>query len=162
MDGLLVENGDITLRVEVTGTGPTILCAHGWPESPHSWRHQVAHFSQRGFRIAAMDVRGYGSSAPAEVEPYTLRELAGDVAAVAAAAALDDEPVILFGHDWGAPAVWHTAIRHPDRVRVVAGLSRSRRVPRLAVREMPASGTSSKLRDRCVSSRAMRASCDHG
>ena len=122
MDELLVDNGDITLRVEVTGDGPVILCVHGWPEAPHSWRHQVAHFSERGYRVAAMDVRGYGgSSAPAEIERYTLRELTGDVAAVAAA--LDDEPVILLGHDWGAPIAWHTAIRYPDRVRAVAGLS---------------------------------------
>ncbi len=69
-----------------------------------------------------MDVRGYGgSSAPAEVERYTLRELAGDVAAVAAA--LDDGPVTLIGHDWGAPIVWNTAIVHPDRVRAVVGMS---------------------------------------
>ena len=69
-----------------------------------------------------MDVRGYGgSSAPPEIERYTLAELAGDVAAVAAA--LDDGPIVLVGHDWGAPIVWNTAIRHPDRVRAVAGLS---------------------------------------
>ncbi|HYN31490.1 MAG TPA: alpha/beta hydrolase [Ilumatobacteraceae bacterium] len=122
MDELLVDNGDITLRVEVTGDGPTILCVHGWPEAPHSWRHQAAHFSERGYQVAAMDVRGYGgSSAPPEIKRYTLRELASDVAAVAEA--LDDEPVILFGHDWGAPIAWHAAIRHPDRVRAVAGLS---------------------------------------
>ena len=62
-----------------------------------------------------------GSSAPPEIERYTLAELAGDVAAVAAA--LDDGPIVLVGHDWGAPIVWNTAIRHPDRVRAVAGLS---------------------------------------
>lgn len=119
---LLVQNGDITLRVEATGTGPTILCVHGWPELAHSWRHQVDHFASQGYRIAAMDVRGYGgSTVPVEVERYTLRELAGDVAAVAAA--LDDAPVVVFGHDWGAPIAWNAAIRHPDRVRAVAGLS---------------------------------------
>jgi pimeloyl-ACP methyl ester carboxylesterase len=122
MDEMLVDNGDVTLRVEVTGEGPVVLCVHGWPELAHSWRHQVAHFSARGYRVAAMDVRGYGgSSAPPEVERYTLRELAGDVAAVAAA--LDDSPIVLVGHDWGAPIVWNAAIRHPDRVRAVAGLS---------------------------------------
>lgn len=36
---------------------------------------------------------------------------------------MDDNPVILVGHDWGAPIAWTTAIRHPDRVRAVAGLS---------------------------------------
>ena len=82
---------------------------------------------QRGWRVAALDVRGYGgSSSPPEVERYTRRELAGDVAAVAAA--LDDDPVVLFGHDWGAPIASHAAIRHPDRVRAVANLS----VPHLA------------------------------
>jgi pimeloyl-ACP methyl ester carboxylesterase len=132
MDELLVDNGDITLRVEVTGTGPTVLCVSGWPELAQSWHHQVEHLAARGFRVAALDVRGYGgSSAPAELERYRLVELAGDVAAVAAA--LDDEPVVLLGHDWGAPIVWNTAIRHPERVRAVAGLS---------VPHMPASGIS--------------------
>jgi pimeloyl-ACP methyl ester carboxylesterase len=124
-----VDNGDVRLRVEVTGEGPTILCVHGWPELAFSWRHQVAYFSQRGWRVAALDVRGYGgSSSPPEVERYTLRELAGDVAAVAAA--LDDDPVVLFGHDWGAPIASHAAIRHPDRFRAVANLSVPHRPPR--------------------------------
>ena len=116
-----VQHDDVTLRVEVTGSGPPILCVHGWPELPHSWRHQVGHFAGRGFTVAALDVRGYGaSSAPAEVERYTLTELAGDVAAVCRALG---EPVILFGHDWGAPIAWHAAVRTPELVRGVAGLS---------------------------------------
>ena len=99
-----------------------VLCVHGWPELASSWHHQVRHLAERGYRAAAMDVRGYGgSSAPPEIERYTLAELASDVAAVAAA--LDDGPIVLAGHDWGAPIVWNTAIRHPDRVRAVAGLS---------------------------------------
>jgi pimeloyl-ACP methyl ester carboxylesterase len=121
MDELLVDNGGITVRAEVSGDGPPIVCVPGWPELATSWRHQVAHLSDR-YRVAALDVRGYGgSSVPQEVERYTLRELAGDVAAVAAA--LDDGPVVVVGHDWGAPIAWHSAIRHPDRVRAVAGLS---------------------------------------
>jgi pimeloyl-ACP methyl ester carboxylesterase len=94
----------------------------GWPELAGSWLNQVEFLSSRGYRVAALDVRGYGgSSVPAEVERYTVKELAGDIAAVAAA--LSDEPIVLVGHDWGAPMVWNAAIRHPDRVRAVAGLS---------------------------------------
>jgi len=122
MEELLVDNGDVTLRVEVSGDGPTVVCVPGWPELASSWRHQVDHLAGRGFTVGALDVRGYGgSSAPEGVDRYRLRELAGDVAAVARA--LADEPVVLIGHDWGAPIVWNTAIRHPDCVRAVAGLS---------------------------------------
>ncbi|MGB0318030.1 MAG: alpha/beta fold hydrolase, partial [Pseudomonadales bacterium] len=28
-----------------------------------------------------------------------------------------------FGHDWGAPIAYHTALLHPERFRAVAGLS---------------------------------------
>jgi pimeloyl-ACP methyl ester carboxylesterase len=115
-------NGDIALRVEVTGEGPTVLCVSGWPELAGSWHNQVEFLSSHGYRVAALDVRGYGgSSVPIEVERYTLKELASDVAAVATA--LSDEPIALVGHDWGAPIVWNAAIRHPDRVHAVAGLS---------------------------------------
>jgi pimeloyl-ACP methyl ester carboxylesterase len=114
-----VKNGDITLRVAVKGEGPLILCVHGWPELWYSWRHQMAYFSERGYRVAAMDVRGYGgSSKPHEISAYTLLELASDVAAVAHA--LTDGPVILFGHDWGAPVAWTTTLLHPEKIRALA------------------------------------------
>jgi pimeloyl-ACP methyl ester carboxylesterase len=117
-----VANGDIALNVAVQGEGPLILCVHGWPELWYSWRHQLAHFSGLGFKVAAMDVRGYGGSAkPHPVAAYAMRELAGDVAAVIDA--LGGGDAILFGHDWGAPIVWNTALMHPGKVGAVAGLS---------------------------------------
>ena len=122
MDFITVRNGATELNVAVSGTGPLIVCVHGFPELWYSWRHQMAHFASRGFRVAALDVRGYGrSSKPKEIAAYMLRQLASDVVAV-----IDhfgNEPAILFGHDWGAPIVWHTALLHPDRIRAVAGLS---------------------------------------
>ena len=114
MDELRVDNGDVTLRVDVVGDGPAVLCVHGWPELAHSWRRQLAHLSARGYRVAAMDVRGYGgSSAPPEIDRYRLEELASDVAAVAAA--LSDDPIVLLGHDWGSPIASNTAmgVRRP-------------------------------------------------
>ncbi|MDA1075163.1 MAG: alpha/beta hydrolase [Proteobacteria bacterium] len=117
-----IHNANIELSVDVEGSGPLILCVHGWPELSYSWRHQQAHFAQIGYTVAAMDVRGYGeSSKPEAIAAYTLNELAADVAAVAAG--LSDDPVILFGHDWGAPIVYNTALRYPDQIRAVAGLS---------------------------------------
>jgi pimeloyl-ACP methyl ester carboxylesterase len=119
-----VHRGDIALNVAVQGEGPLILCVHGWPELWYSWRHQMAHFAARGYRVAAMDVRGYGgSSKPHAIAAYTMREIAADVAAVIDALAGAEGKAILFGHDWGAPIVWNAAVLHPDRVRAVAGLS---------------------------------------
>lgn len=122
MDFTEVMNGAHRLRVAVQGDGPVLLCVHGWPELWYSWRHQIEHFARAGYRVAAMDVRGYGdSSKPSDVASYTMRELTSDVAAVARA--LSPEPVVLLGHDWGAPIVWNTALLHPAHVRAVAGLS---------------------------------------
>ncbi len=117
-----VRNGDIDLRVATRGSGPLILCVHGWPELWISWRHQLEHFSRLGFTVAAMDVRGYGgSSKPSEIAAYRLSELCADAAAVIDA--LGGGHAIVFGHDWGAPIAWNTARFHPDKVRAVAGLS---------------------------------------
>ena len=114
------EAGPISVTVE--GEGQTILCVHGWPEHSCSWRNQMTHFSERGYRIAAMDVRGYGDSAkPHEISAYSLKSLAADVAAVIDA--LSDGPVVLFGHDWGAPIVYTTALLYPEKVKAVAGMS---------------------------------------
>lgn len=117
-----VENGPITLQVAVAGQGPLILCVHGWPELAYSWRHQVGHFAARGYRTAALDVRGYGgSSKPQEVADYTMRELTSDVAAIIDR--LGGGKAIVFGHDWGAPISWTTALLYPDKVSAVALLS---------------------------------------
>ncbi|HEX3918270.1 MAG TPA: alpha/beta hydrolase [Caulobacteraceae bacterium] len=122
MDFVTVHNGDIALNVAVKGEGPLILCVHGWPELWYSWRHQIEHFAARGYKVAAMDVRGYGgSSKPSAIAAYTMMELASDVAAVIDA--LGGGRAILFGHDWGAPIVWNTALLYPDKVSAVAGLS---------------------------------------
>ncbi|MEM6582669.1 MAG: alpha/beta hydrolase [Pseudomonadota bacterium] len=114
----------ITITVNVQGDkhAPLILCVHGWPELSYSWRHQMSYFAQRGYRVAAMDVRGYGnSSKPDAVEAYTLKTIAGDVAAVARM--LSQEPAVLFGHDWGALIVYNTALLYPDTFHAVAGMS---------------------------------------
>jgi len=63
-----VKNGPIDLNVAIAGDGPLILCVHGFPELWYSWRHQLSYFSERGYKVAALDVRGYGrSSKPHEI-----------------------------------------------------------------------------------------------
>src|SRR5262245_22201053 len=122
MNLVTVDNGPIQLNVAVAGQGPLILCVHGFPELWYSWRHQIAHFSERGYKVAALDVRGYGgSSKPRETAAYSIRNLASDVGAVINQ--LGGGTSILFGHDWGAPIAWNTALLFPEKVTAVAGLS---------------------------------------
>jgi pimeloyl-ACP methyl ester carboxylesterase len=122
MDFVAVHNGSVALNVAVKGEGRLILCVHGFPELWYSWRHQIDRFSARGYKVAALDVRGYGgSSKPAQISAYSLTNLAADVAAVIDR--LGNGAAILFGHDWGAPIVWNTALLYPEKVTAVAGLS---------------------------------------
>lgn len=101
--------------------GPVLLLVHGWPEMAYSWKHQIAAFSKAGYRVVAMDVRGFGKSdAPLGVEHYGIAQIVGDVEAV-----LDDlgvRSVCLVGHDWGGIIVWHCARMLQARVSHVISL----------------------------------------
>lgn len=119
----LIDTGAVTLRCAIEGTGPLVIMVHGFPESWYSWRHQLGPIAAAGFTACAIDVRGYGGSdKPQPVAAYGLREIAGDLIGLADVLS-PAAPVVLIGHDWGAPIVWNTAFTRPDRIRAVAGLS---------------------------------------
>lgn len=104
------------------GSGPLVILCHGFPDTSHTWRHQIAALANAGYRVIAPDMRGYGSTtAPTEVSQYTLLHMVGDVFAVMDAAG--EKKGVVVGHDWGAPVAWHCALLRPDRVCGVAGLS---------------------------------------
>jgi epoxide hydrolase A/B len=125
----------IELQVLDEGQGPLVVLCHGFPELAFSWRHQVPALTAAGFRVAAPDMRGYGgSTAPPEVEAYDAVSLCGDLCGLLDA--LGEESAIFVGHDWGASVVWQLAVRHPTRVRAVAGLSVPF-VPRAPARPIP-------------------------
>jgi pimeloyl-ACP methyl ester carboxylesterase len=101
---------------------PVVVLAHGFPELAYSWRHQIPALTAAGYRVLAPDQRGYGrSSRPAEVTDYDMPHLTGDLLAL-----LDDvgaERATFVGHDWGSMIVWQQALRHPERVTGVVGMS---------------------------------------
>lgn len=117
-----IQTNGITLRAAVEGEGPLVVMVHGWPELWYSWRHQIKPVAQAGYKVCAIDVRGYGGSdKPSAVEAYDMQSIMADVVGV-----IDhfgEEQAILIGHDWGGPIVWNTAALHPERVAAVAGLS---------------------------------------
>ena len=117
-----IEANGIKLHVAEAGAGPAVVLCHGWPETWYSWRHQLKALAEAGFRALAPDMRGYGrSDRPEAIESYTQLHIVGDM--VGLLDALDLPQAVIIGHDWGAPAAWHSALMRPDRFRAVAGLS---------------------------------------
>ncbi len=117
-----VETNGIKMHVAEQGEGPTVLMCHGWPESWYSWRHQIAALADAGFHAVAPDQRGYGQTErPEPIEAYNVLQLAGDI--VGLVNEMGAEPVVIVGHDWGAPVAWYSALLRPDLFRAVALLS---------------------------------------
>ena len=79
----IMKSKNIDIRAKIEGSGPLIVLVHGCPESWYSWRHQISLLSEKGYTVAAIDVRGYGgSSKPYEIKAYSMRELTTDVIGV--------------------------------------------------------------------------------
>ncbi|MGH3509871.1 MAG: alpha/beta fold hydrolase [Nocardioidaceae bacterium] len=107
-------------HVTEAGTGPLVLLLHGFPEFWWSWRDQIPALADAGFRVAAMDLRGYGGSdkTPRGYDPFTLAQ---DVSGVVQA--LGESQARVIGHGWGGYLAWATAVLHPREVAAVAALS---------------------------------------
>lgn len=117
----IATNG-IELNIAEQGEGPLVLLVHGFPESWYSWRHQIPAIAEAGFHAVAPDMRGYGKSdKPHDVNAYNQVEVINDI--IGLIPALGYETAIVFGHDWGAPTAWGTALHHPDKVTAVGALS---------------------------------------
>lgn len=121
-DTRTVSVNGIDLLVREQGHGPLVLLCHGWPELSYSWRHQIPALANAGFHVVAPDMRGFGrSSAPAELDAYSIFDLVGDMVALAASYGASRAAIV--GHDWGAAVAWHAALFRPDLFCGVAGLS---------------------------------------
>jgi pimeloyl-ACP methyl ester carboxylesterase len=117
MNNLWLGGAGVRLHAVAAGDpdGPAVVLLHGFPEYWYGWRHQIAPLAAAGFRVIALDQRGYNlSGKPAKVSDYTTDRLAADVVAC-----LDDlglRRASIVGHDWGGGIGWTLAALHPDRL----------------------------------------------
>jgi pimeloyl-ACP methyl ester carboxylesterase len=117
-----VTTNGIRMHLVEQGAGPLVVLLHGFPESWHSWRHQLGALSEAGFHAVAPDLRGYGQTeGPEALEAYDIFQLTGDV--VGLVHALGEESAVIAGHDWGALITQYAALLRPDMFRAVALLS---------------------------------------
>ena len=106
--------------------GSLVLLLHGFPQTRHTWRHQVPALGAAGYRAVAIDQRGYSAGArPStdELANYEIDRLVADALALAESSA-DGSKFHLVGHDWGGAVAWMTAAQHPNRLASLTVLSR--------------------------------------
>jgi 3-oxoadipate enol-lactonase len=75
-------NKGVRIHYEVSGDGPPMVLVHANPFDHRLFMYQVARFAPH-FRLAALDIRGYGRSDKPETA-FTLADMADDVLAVCA------------------------------------------------------------------------------
>jgi pimeloyl-ACP methyl ester carboxylesterase len=115
-----VSANGIRLHVaECDGGGPLVVLLHGFPEFWWTWRHQIEPLAERGYRVVALDLRGYGDS-DKPPRGYDLWTLAGDVAGLVRA--LGEPRAHLVGHDWGGLIAWTVTALHPRLVRTLTAI----------------------------------------
>uniref|UniRef100_U3IXH0 Epoxide hydrolase 2 n=1 Tax=Anas platyrhynchos platyrhynchos TaxID=8840 RepID=U3IXH0_ANAPP len=110
-----VSHGYVPIRLHFVemGQGPPICLCHGFPEVWLSWRYQIPALADAGFRVIALEMKGYGeSTAPLDIEEYSQEQICKGI-----------PQAVFIGHDWGGVVVWHMALFYPERVRAVASLN---------------------------------------
>ena len=110
-----------------TSGAPLVLLLHGFAESMHCWRAQVACLGDMGYRAIAPNQRGYSPGArpdPREFSHYLIDRLMDDAMAIVAAAGYGEARFHLVGHDWGGSIAWGVADRHHERLASLTILSR--------------------------------------
>ncbi len=124
IEHLEVPANGLRLHVALAGPpqGPLVVLLHGFPEFWWAWRHQIGALAAAGWRVAAPDQRGYGTSdKPSGRSAYALDTLADDILALASA--LGHERFTVVGHDWGGIVAWQLAARAPGRIERAAILN---------------------------------------
>lgn len=94
---------------------PVVLLLHGWLGTSYSWRKVIPLLAE-GYTVVAPDMRGLGDTDKPE-SGYDAETMAHDVRALLETLGLGERPVIVVGHDMGAPVALVYAYDNPDTVR---------------------------------------------
>ncbi len=100
---------------------PTLVLAHGWALSHHSWDPVIKGLAGEPVRIVTWDQRGHGGSPITfirkEIDKVSVDQLGADLAAVIAACAPSSSPLVLAGHSMGGMTVMAYAAQFPSEAR---------------------------------------------
>lgn len=109
---------NVTLHVLEAGpkNGTLVIFLHGFPETALiSWKHQIPHFANLGYRVVAPDQRCYNTSTTSS-DPNVCN---GIKAAEDVSELIDyyeRKEAVVIGHDWGAMVAWYFATLYPHKL----------------------------------------------
>lgn len=106
-------NGTTLHYVSAGTTGSPIVLVHGFPETWWAF-HRVIPLLARAHRVFAVDLRGFGDSAPA-ADGFTSADAAADLHALITT--LGVGPVHLAAQDISGGLAYRLASEHPEEVR---------------------------------------------
>jgi pimeloyl-ACP methyl ester carboxylesterase len=114
-EGRVTANGLRFAYLEA-GSGPLVVLLHGWPDTPHTWDHQLTALAGAGFRVAAPWLRGYPPTEIPRSGYFDIGTLAVDVRELIGVLGGGD-PCLLVGQDWGASIGYQVLAAFPEVVR---------------------------------------------
>ena len=98
------------------GSGPLVLMLHGFPDTAHTWSHQMPALAAAGYRVVAPFLRGYHPTAIPSNGYYDKATLVTDVVALIHTLG-GGESVHLVGQDWGAIISYAVLAAFPQLIR---------------------------------------------
>lgn len=108
------------------GEAPLVVLLHAFPQFWWAWRAQLTGLTERGYRVAAMDLRGYaGSDKPPSA--YAVPSMAADVRGVIRS--LGAASAVVIGHGLGGQVAWSMPAIAPQVTRAVGVLAAPHPVP---------------------------------
>lgn len=105
--------GDIRWGVFEGGQGEPVMLLHGFPDTPHSFRHQVRPLLDAGFRVLLPFLPGYQPSCVGD-RYYRSAKLGQDLGALIDT--MGYEQLAFVGHDWGGLGGFLLAAEAPHKV----------------------------------------------
>ena len=113
-------------RFHVATTGPTsgstplVILLHAFPQFWWAWRHQLTALGEAGYKVAAMDLRGFGASDKPPIghsTPQLVRDVAGVIRS------LGHRSAVVVGHGLGATISWSMPTLAPEVTRAIAAVA---------------------------------------
>ena len=103
------------------GSGPVVLCLHGFPDCARSYRLQLPALAAAGYRAISLTLRGYEPQSIPGDGDYRVTTIATDV--LAAIDQLGEQRVHLVGHDWGAAVAYTVGAIAPQRLHSLTAMA---------------------------------------